>query len=181
MRKNFKNPVEWIKDLVKDTKEDIKKGINKAVYLPLLPFLPLMKRALAKSGYNSSGDLQEVSERFYNEYMRNLSYDYKYIQAFNKTNAGHHFDPLTVTQIANEVLPIIRQLLEMFKKSDNAADRQSVEDSNNIITELETENNQGENNQGENNEDKNIFMQYLPFIIGALALVLVLNTSKSKK
>lgn len=173
-----KNLFEWVGDLVKDVKNEIKQGTTKALYLPLLPFYPIMKRALQKSGYNSSGGLQEVSERFYNEYMRNLSYDYKYITAFNKTNAGHHFDPLTATQIANEILPIIRQIIELFKKSDNAEDRAAAKDSNDITTELETQ--QSEDKGEDKGEDKNIFMQYLPFIIGGLVLVVLLN-SKGKK
>lgn len=169
---------EWVEDLVSDVKNEIKKGSTKALYLPLLPFYPIMKRALQKSGYNSSGDLQEVSERFYNEYMRNLSYDYKYITAFNKTNAGHHFDPLTATQIANEILPIIRQLIELFKKSDKAEDRAAARDSNDITTEMETQ--KGEDKGEDKEEDKNIFMQYLPFIIGGLIIAVLLN-SKGKK
>ena len=173
-----KNLFEWVGDLVKDVKNEIKQGTTKALYLPLLPFYPIMKRALQKSGYNSSGSLQEVSERFYNEYMRNLSYDYKYIQAFNKTNAGHHFDALTATQIANEILPIIRQQIELFKKSDNAEDRAEAKDSNDITTEMEQS--QSENKGEDKDEDKNIFMQYLPFIIGGLIIVVLLN-SKGKK
>ena len=169
---------EWVEDLVSDVKNEIKKGSTKALYLPLLPFYPIMKRALQKSGYNSSGDLQEVSERFYNEYMRNLSYDYKYITAFNKTNAGHHFDPLTATQIANEILPIIRQLIELFKKSDKAEDRAAARDSNDITTEMEPP--KDEDKGEDKGEDKNIFMQYLPFIIGGLIIVVLLN-SKGKK
>lgn len=168
------NISEWVKDFVNDVKNEIKQGSTKALYLPLLPFYPIMKRALQKSGYNSSGDLQEVSERFYNEYMRNLSYDYKYITAFNKTNAGHHFDPLTATQIANEILPIIRQLIELFKKSDNAEDRAAAKDSNDITTEIEPPKN--EDKDEDKDEDKNIFMQYLPFIIGGLIIVVLLNS-----
>lgn len=178
MGKKLKKLSEWVEDLVSDVKNEIKQGSTKALYLPLLPFYPIMKRALQKSGYNSSGDLQEVSERFYNEYMRNLSYDYKYITAFNKTNAGHHFDPLTATQIANEILPIIRQLIELFKKSDNAQDREAAKDSNDITTEMEPP--KGEDKGEDKEEDKNIFMQYLPFMIGCLIIVVLLNSKDEK-
>ena len=158
-----------IRDFVNGVKDDIKRGATSAVYLPLLPFLPIMKRALAKSGYNSSGNLQEVSERFFHEYIRNLNYDSAHVAAMRKTNAGHNFDALTVAQIANEILPIIRQIIEQFKNGD-ARDREAVEDSNRaakVLTEDENE-----------NKDSGAFKQYLPLLLGALILGLILLNKK---
>lgn len=156
-----------IKDFVNNVKEDIKNGVTSAVYLPLAPFLPLMKRALAKSGYNSGGDLKEVSERFFNEYIRNLgNYDYKHVEAIRKTNAGHHFNALTAANIATMVMPVIIQLLQTFRNSSDANDRRAAQESDDNASEF-TKDSDDQNT----NQDKSALKEYLPFLLCGLVVV----------
>lgn len=156
-----------VKDFINSVKEDVKNGVSNAIYLPLLPFLPIMRRALQKSGYKSTGDLQEVSERFFHEYIKNMNYDYEHVRAMRASGAGHSFDALTATQIAQEILPIIRQLLEMFKKGDEA-DREALRESDAASEVLVSK------------SDKSAFSDYLPLLLIGLTAFLIFNSFGKK-
>lgn len=167
-----------IKEFVKSFQDDIKNGFSSAVYLPLLPFLPVMRRALQKSGYNSSGDLQEVSERFFHEYIRNLNYDYKHVKALKASGAGHSFDALTVAQIAQEILPVIRQLIEMFKNGDKA-DREALRESDDASEVFEKDSVEPEKKDSDVS-DNSAFKQYLPILLGLLLAGFLLSQKGGK-
>lgn len=118
-RENIKTAVNKVRNKAKEIVDKAKEIGGFAV---LAPIAPLMKAGLRKRGYSTSGSLQEVAVRFYNEIVAKNNFDeynsfgtdmdvmeqaeIKRIKAGEKS----HIEPVTISLIISSIVGFIKGL-----------------------------------------------------------------------
>ena len=177
--KNTLNNVQGaVNNIVNQAQNAVQNGFSEAIFIPLLPYLPVMKYALKKAGVPTNNDLKDTVKLFYHIIVKgDKSYSLDYYKAFKKTKAGHHFGEEAYVEMVKEILPMIIQLIKAIKGTDKSPEAIAALNETEDLAKKAVNENQPITT---GSKDGNIFKNFLPLIIGGAALLLLMSKGGSK-
>jgi hypothetical protein len=155
-------------------------AIDNAGFLPLAPYVPIMKLSLRKKGKPEGGNLKETSLLFYNIVVKGNDfyiYSYHYANAKGENSSGSGVSVDQVLAIIKEVLPFLTALISKFKNGSEA-EKKAVNDTNKLVNQVVQSSGNAtpssvENTPAPKTDTKGLFSSFLPLVaIGLVGYVL---------